>query len=38
MDKEIYEKGLNMINSLVGDTVGAIITNMVSNKKNSYHC
>nr|DAN91810.1 MAG TPA: hypothetical protein [Crassvirales sp.] len=32
MDKEMYEKGLNMINSLVGDTVGAIITNMVSNR------
>lgn len=32
MDKEMYEKGLDMINSLVGDTVGAIITNMVSNR------
>lgn len=31
MDKGMYEKGLDMINSLVGDTVGAIITNMVSN-------
>lgn len=32
MDKEMYEKGLDMINSLVGDTVGVIITNMVSNR------
>lgn len=32
MDKEIYEKELNMINKLVGDTVGTIITNMVSNR------
>lgn len=32
MDKGMYEKGLDMINILVGDTVGAIITNMVSNR------
>lgn len=28
----MYEKGLDMINGLVGNTVGAIITNMVSNR------
>lgn len=28
----MYKKGLNMINKLVGDTVGTIITNMVSNR------